>query len=73
MNIDHTKKSIGARMGKGVGSFDKSVCNLKKGTVIFEIFFSTIVSKHELLEALILSSKKLSIPVEIFQKSIKGI
>jgi large subunit ribosomal protein L16 len=33
-----TKKSIGARMGKGFGSFDKKIFFLKSGTTFLEIF-----------------------------------
>jgi ribosomal protein L16/L10AE len=33
-----TKKSIGARMGKGFGAFDKKIFFLKSGTLFLEIF-----------------------------------
>jgi len=33
-----TKKSIGARMGKGFGSYDKRIFFLKSGTIFLELF-----------------------------------
>jgi large subunit ribosomal protein L16 len=72
-NIPISKKSIGSRMGKGKGIITEYVCNLKKGTVIFEIFTSTIISNMMLQKILLVISKKLSITIAIFSKNIKGL
>jgi len=58
-------------MGKGKGVFIGSVFNLKKGSVIFEIIYSTIVSMTMLEKALKKAGKKLSIPVKIYKKNVK--
>lgn len=36
-NIPVTAKSLGVRMGKGVGSISKWVCVVKKGRILFEL------------------------------------
>jgi large subunit ribosomal protein L16 len=46
INHSTTKKSKGSRMGKGVGSFDKEVIDVKAGQIIFEFtFFDDTVIK----------------------------
>ena len=73
MNYSTTKKSIGSRMGKGVGNFDKYVCYLKKGSIILEFFYSTLMSKIYFKKILMTISKKLGVLSSIFEKNIKGI
>lgn len=72
-NIPLTKKSIGSRMGKGCGAFHIFVHNLKKGTIIFEVFYSNLVSKALLEKALVEAGKKLSIPVKLYKKKVKSL
>ena len=66
-----TKKGIGSRMGKGIGSFDKYISNVKRGTVILEIFFSTIVSDSILKRSLTIASRKLGVSSKIYKKNIR--
>lgn len=66
-NTPISKKSIGTRMGKGVGSISYYICNVKAGTIIIEIFFNTI-SMHTLNNFLIIASKKLSLPIKLVKK-----
>ena len=65
-----TKKSIGTRMGKGVGSIRNYICNIKAGTIIIELFFNTLISTHVLNDFLIIASKKLSLSVKLIKKLI---
>jgi ribosomal protein L16/L10AE len=58
-------------MGKGKGGFIDPIFNLKKGTIIFELIYSTIISVVLLEKALKKAGKKLSIPVEIYKKNLK--
>lgn len=67
-NTPVTKKSIGTRMGKGVGSISYYICNVKAGTIIIEIFFNTLISTHVLKDLLIIASKKLSLSVKLVKK-----
>ena len=70
-NVVKTKKSIGSRMGKGKGVFIGYTFNIKKGTVIFEVIYSTIISMTLLEKALLKAGKKLSTPVKIYKKNLK--
>jgi large subunit ribosomal protein L16 len=63
-----TKKSIGSRMGKGVGSHYLDIYIIKSGTFIFELLYTTFISKTIIINALINASKKFSIPLKIEQK-----
>ena len=58
-------------MGKGAGTFSNYVFNLKKGTIIFEIIYSTIISITLIEKALQEAGKKLAVPVEIYKKKLK--
>jgi ribosomal protein L16 len=73
INTPTTKKSIGSRMGKGIGVFNKYINYLKKGTIILELFYNTLISKHFLIKILVIISKKFSFGVSIFDRTIKGI
>lgn len=63
-----TKKSIGTRMGKGVGSISYYICNIKAGTIIIELFFNTLISTHFLNNFLIKALKKLSLSIKLVKK-----
>jgi large subunit ribosomal protein L16 len=71
--IPVTKKGKGSRMGKGAGAIDKYVYNVKKGIVLFEVMFGAIIAPKTILKILLLATNKLSIPVKIQFKSMKGI
>ena len=68
-----TKKNISSRMGKGIGKFYKSIYFLKKGNVIFEVLYNTLISKYLVKNFLKKACKKLSIQVAIYYRNIKGI
>lgn len=63
-----TKKAIGSRMGKGVGTFYRYICNVKQGTVIMEVFSNNVLTDQFVKKALIGASKKLSIPSRLYIK-----
>ena len=63
-----TKKSIGARMGKGVGSFYKNICNVKKGDILLEIFTNLMMTDRLIKKILLEASKKLSISTKLYRK-----
>jgi large subunit ribosomal protein L16 len=73
INIPTTKKSVGSRMGKGIGIFNNYINYLKKGTIILELFYNTLISKVFLIKILGLISKKFSFVVSILDRKIKGI
>ena len=60
-------------MGKGIGKFYKSIYFLKKGNVIFEVLYNTLISKYLVKNFLKKACKKLSIQVAIYYRNIKGI
>jgi ribosomal protein L16/L10AE len=60
-------------MGKGIGSHYQDIYLIKSGIFIFELFYTTFVSKTIITDALINASKKFSIPLKIEHKKIKGI
>lgn len=65
-----TKKSIGARMGKGVGSFCKNICNVKRGDILLEIFTNLMMSDQSIKKILLEASKKLSVSTKLYKKTI---
>jgi len=69
-NTPITKKSVGVRMGKGVGSISSYICNVKLGTIIFEVFFTSTISQHNLKNIFINLSKSLSIKTKLVKKII---
>lgn len=72
-SIPLTKKSISSRMGKGIGKFYKSIFLVKKGAIIFEVFFSLILSKHFLKIVLRKSAQKIPLSIKITCKKVLGI
>jgi ribosomal protein L16/L10AE len=58
-------------MGKGKGAVTAYIFNLKKGTIIFEVIYSTIISMSLLEKVLKKAGKKLSIPVKVYKKNLK--
>ena len=62
------KKVIRSRMGKVIGSFDKYISNVKRGTVISEILFSTIVFNLILKRSSTIASRKLGVSSKIHIK-----
>lgn len=65
-----TKKSIGARMGKGVGVFYKNICNVKKGDILLEIFTNLMMNDQSVKKILLEASKKLSVSTKLYKKII---
>lgn len=65
-----TKKSIGARMGKGVGNFYKNICNVKEGDIILEIYTNLMMTNQLIKNVLLEASKKLSIPTKLYKKIV---
>lgn len=65
-----TKKSIGARMGKGVGNFYKNIYNVKEGDIILEIYTNLTISNQLIKNALLKASKKLSVSTKLYKKNL---
>lgn len=57
-------------MGKGVGSISSYICNVKLGTIIFEVFFTSTISQHNLKNIFMNLSKSLSIKTKLVKKII---
>jgi len=68
-----TKKSISVRMGKGIGKLNKYIYIIKKGMVIFELLYSTLLSRNVIKNILKVASFKLPIMTSIYYKKLKGI
>lgn len=72
-SIPTTKKTISSRMGKGIGKINNYIYIVKKGMVIFELLYSTLISKNLIKTVLIIASRKLPISTSIYYKKINGI
>lgn len=71
--IPTTKKSISARMGKGIGKVNKYIYIIKKGMIVFELFYTTLLSKNLIKNVLNIASRKLPILTIVYYKKVKGI
>jgi len=60
-------------MGKGIGKINNYIYIVKKGMVIFELLYSTLISKNLIKTVLIIASRKLPISTSIYYKKINGI
>ena len=72
-SIPITKKNISSRMGKGIGKIHNFIYIVKKGMIIFELLYSTLVSKNLIKTVLITASQKLPISTSIYYRKINGI
>ena len=71
--IPQTRKNISARMGKGIGKIYKYIYIIKKGMIIFELLYSTLLLKNVMKNTLLIASHKLPVSTAIYFKKIKGI
>jgi len=60
-------------MGKGIGKLNKYIYIIKKGMVIFELLYSTLLSRNVIKNILKVASFKLPIMTSIYYKKLKGI
>jgi len=60
-------------MGKGIGKIHSFIYIVKKGMIIFELLYSTLVSRNLIKTVLITASRKLPISTSIYYKKINGI
>jgi ribosomal protein L16/L10AE len=60
-------------MGKGSGKQGTLFYVIKKGTILFEFIYSTILTKDLINDILKIASQKLSIPTSIYYSKIKGV
>jgi ribosomal protein L16/L10AE len=60
-------------MGKGIGKIHSFIYIVKKGMIIFELLYSTLVSRNLIKAVLITASRKLPISTSIYYKKINGI
>jgi ribosomal protein L16/L10AE len=60
-------------MGKGVGTINHYTCNLQKGIIIFELFFSTILTDKFMKQYLKLISKKFGFGILLVKKKYNNI
>ena len=60
-------------MGKGIGNHQMDIYLIKSGMFIFELLYTTFISKTLITNALINASKKLPISLKIEHKKTKGI
>jgi len=72
-SIPTTKKAISSRMGKGIGKINNYIFIVKKGMIICELLYSTLITENLMKTVLKTASRKLPILTSIYYKKINGI